>query len=521
MMYEDRKYQIDCAEALFRCVTEMPEKNPVVAVPTGAGKTIIMGLFLRMYLNKYPDDQIVVLSHVQEILEQNYTALSNFFPDQEIGLYSSGLNSRSVNQITVAGIQSAYRQPKKFRFTNLYLVDEVHTVSAKSEGMYRTLLDRSNAIKTGMSATCFRTGHGFIYEHNKLFNYLAYDLTSMQAFNKLVTDGYLTKLYSVAPQMEMNIKNLKRSGGDFQLKDMSLRFDNEAITDEAITETIKYGDKYKKWLIFAIDIDHANHIHDGLISRGIASDVLHSRMDKDRKETINSFKNGKTRALVSVGMVTTGFDAPNVDLIVLLRPTMSSVLHVQMIGRGLRTVPGKDHCLVLDFAGNTVRLGPINDVLIPRQKGEGKGEAPTKMCPNCRALCHLSAKNCSACNFEFTFQSRLSTQASTDAIVRTEKEPVTKWLNVTHVQYARHTKVGKPDSVIVIYHCGLTRIKEWLHPDHTGYVQRMAWHWAEYRGFVGTPDVTSLLRASSALKVPKRIEVDYSSRYPDIINYEF
>ena len=340
----------------------------------------------------------------------------------------------------------------------------------------------------------------------------------MKAFNSLVEDGYLTKMYSRSTDMSLDTKGIHKTGGDFKLNEMSEKFDKESITYEAVKEVIKYGKNYSKWLIFAIDIEHADNICDSLISAGIASSVLHSRMSEDRRLTVAGFKTGNTKALVSVGMVTTGFDAPNVDLIVLLRPTASAVLHVQMVGRGLRIAPNKDHCLVLDFSGNTERLGPINDVMIPKQKGKGKGEPITKKCPACHCIFHPTVRICDSCGHVFKFQIKLTTQASGDDIVR---KTVTKWLNVSSVQYVRHTKIGKPDSVMVIYHCGLTRVKEWIHPDHTGYVQYKAEHWAHFRGFIGEPNVDSLLRASSALDVPKRIHVDYSSRYPDIVEYDF
>jgi len=518
MKFEARKYQQDTVDALWNVVSKQPGKNPVIAVPTGAGKTVIMGMFIKKYMEAHPHDMVVVLSHTQDILEQDYEALQEFFPHEEIGLYSASLNSRTVEQITVAGIQSAYRQPKKFAFTNLYLIDECHTVNHKGQGMYRSLLDRNASIKVGMSATVFRSGHGYVYEKGALFDWLAYDLTSVDNFNKLVSDGYLTRLISVSTDMQLDSSKVKKSAGDYNIKDLSNTFDKESITNAAIQETIKYGENYKKWLIFAIDIDHADSICAGLNALGIDTDVLHSRMDADRRDVTRVYKTGKKRALVSVGMVTTGFDAPNVDLVVLLRPTMSAVLHVQMVGRGLRVAPGKDHCLVLDFAGNTERLGPINNVIVPKQKGEGTGEAPTKTCPECNVILPASVRYCDVCGNEFKFQVKITATSGKSDIVLKDK---TKWLSVTNIQYQVHKKKGKPDSVLVIYHCGITRVKEWIHPQHSGYAGSKGRHWLEYRGYNGSLDPQDIVNNATRLAEPVKIHVDYASKYPDVIDSEF
>ena len=522
MKYESRWYQEESVGALWDAVTFSPDKNPVIAIPTGGGKTVIMGMFIKKYLETYPDNRVIVLSHTRDILEQDHAALQNFFPDREIGLYSAGLNSKTLKQITVAGIQSIYKKKDLVKWTNLYLVDECHTINHKAEGMYRTLLDDTKAIVTGMSATCYRTGHGLIYEgKSTLFDSLAYDLTSVDNFNRLVDEGYLTKLIAVSPEMKMNVDGVRKQGGDYNQKQLSKKFDKETITNKAVKETIKYGKNYSKWLIFAIDINHADHICDTLRSLDISADVLHSRMSRAREEVTKDFKDGELRALVSVGMVTTGFDAPNIDLLVLLRPTLSATLHVQMVGRGLRIAPNKSHCLVLDFAGNTARLGPINDVKIPNKKGKGNGEVPTKTCPNCSTIMYASARACSTCGHEFEFESKLTTKASEKEIVAKSKEPEKQWRDVQRVSYQIHNKKGSPSSLLVNYHCGLNIFKEWVCLNHKGYAKRKADHWVKYRGYKGELNLDEVFKAKDTLKVPTQIEVTASGKYFNITNARF
>lgn len=527
MAFEDRWYQTECVEAWYKDI-QNPEVHPLVAVPTAGGKTVILGKLIETYLKDHPHDQVLVLSHTQEIIEQDHEALQEFFPRQHIGIYSSGLGQKEIEPITVGGIQSVYRQIEKFKWYNLIIVDEVHSVNHKNTGMYRTFFDgMMGATIAGMSATIYRTGHGYIHEgKTALFNKLSYDLTSTVNFNRLVKEGYLCNLISVAPKTQLNSDNVKKSAGDYNIKDLAKTHDKDEITKAAIKDALYYGKNYKKWLVFAIDIDHCNHIAKYLNQSGIRAMVLHSRMDLDRKKVINNFKAGNFQALVSVGMVTTGFNVPDVDLILLLRPTMSAVLHVQMVGRGLRVHPNKKHTLVLDYAGNTARLGPINNVIIPKKKGEkGSGEAPTKTCPVCNTITYTMAKYCDSCGHEFVFESKLTTIASDQDVIDRgslqDDNPKIKWLPVKHVRYSIHTKIGAPDSLKVTYICGLQRIDEYVCIDHPNYAGYKAKHWLKYRGYTGPETVHGAFAHTDKIKKPSHIQVDFTGKYPNITNARF
>ena len=527
-MIELREYQDRCVNAWFDAIV-FKSCTPAIAVPTGGGKSYIQCGLIGKYLDMFPNASVLILSHTQDIVQQDYDSLLDFFPGSFMGVYSAGLGKKNIKKITVGGIQSVYRSPDKFKHFDLVIVDECHTINHKADGMYRTFFDAIKTKVTGMSATVFRTGHGYIYKgKGTLFDYLAFDLTSVKEFNKLVADGYLTKLISINSKMKMNTQGIRKQGGDYNQKQLSKKFDKESITLEAVNETIQYGQNYKKWLIFAIDIDHADHICKHLEEGGIDAEVLHSKMAKDRGSVVDNFKNRSTRCLVSVGMVTTGFDAPNVDLLVLLRPTMSAVLHVQMVGRGLRVAPGKTHCLVLDFAGNTARLGPINDVAIPKKAGgDGTGDAPTKNCPNCPTICYASARVCESCGHEFEFETKLTKQADDisdivkwDESNKVEEEKI-KWLKVVSTQSSIHRKAGLPDTLMVIYRCGLSTVKEWICFNHGGYAKRKADNWAQFRGYRGSLDTHSVFAARTTLRVPTKIQVDFSTKWPTVINAEF
>ena len=523
-MYEYRAFQAEASEALLKDVED--GFHPLVAIPTGGGKTVIITRFLYLLLEKYPTLRVLILSHTESILKQDYETITKIFAGVPIGLFSAGLGSKSINKITVASIQTAYRSPFKFFDFDIVLVDECHLIPRKEDSMYQKLFSgvKLSHTKIGFSATIFRMKSGYLHQgRGALFNKISIDLTSRENFNMLIEEGFLCKLISKATLYEMDTTGVKITGGDYNQKALSQRFDRNDVTDVAIKEIIQFGEKYKSWLIFAIDIKHAEHIKDELVKQGIAAESLHSDSDVNRHELTERFKNFEFRALVSVGMITTGFDAPNVDLIAMLRPTKSPVLHVQTAGRGTRPFPGKDHCLFLDFAGNTRRLGPINDITIPdpKKKKTKKGEMPVKICPNCRCYEHIAALVCSVCGYVFPIKVKLKPTASTTDIIAKD---VYKWLEVKSAEYKVHQKAGKPDSLRVTYQCGLNQVNEFVCLEHGGYAGHKAQHWLNRRWLNGSPPpetVKDLFEYSDFLEVPRKIKVRTTDKYLSIYDVLF
>lgn len=547
---QERWYQTETAEALMDFV-ECEDGHPVAVLPTGAGKTHTMCLFVNAYMTEHPEDEIVVLSHVAEILEQDYAALTRFFGEAFVGLWSASLKTKEKKKITVAGIQSVWREPERFAKASIIIIDECHLVNPKESGMYRSFLSQIEAIYVGLTATHFRLGHGYIHEgESALFTDIAYDLSSFENFNRLVDECYLSKLITAPTKMKMDVDGVRVRGGDFKQDDLSDKFDKEEITNAAIDEIIKYGKKYKKWMVFAIDIAHAEHITHRFWDIGIPACVVHSKMKGDRKQIIQEYKGGKYRVIVNVDVLTTGFDVPDIDLIAMLRPTQSPVIHVQTIGRGLRvvyaggydlnTIDGrrdaieagpKQHCLILDFAGNTRRLGPINDVIVKSKhdKKEGNGAPITKECPECGCICHPSVKICDGCGWEFKFKHKLQANASNEDVMKRDKEDgpsIEDWFDVHDIRYSIHEKKGKPSSLRVQYKIGMSTISEWICYDHKGYPKHRADNWVKFRIPSGEPmpqNVADLFRIarSGGLYAPKKIFVNIDDKFPTIKDSQF
>lgn len=519
-MIKLRHYQAEVTPAVIKYVRKNPGKHPLVALPTGSGKTFCIAELIRHCREKW-DTKVLVLSHVKEILEQNHASLSDYI-GEEIGLNSAGLDRRENLDITVAGIQSVYRNPEQWSDHNLIIVDEAHLISPNQDTMYRKFFAGcgSHTI-VGFTATPFRLGSGYIYGHGNLFDSIVCDWTSSDRFVRLVDEGYLARLTTKRTEMEMDVDDVKITGGDFNEQALSDKFDRKAVTEAAIREIIKAGSDRNKWLIFAIDISHAEHIAETLIRSGISCAPVHSRMEDDgfdRARTIEGFKNGKYRCVVNVNILTTGFDEPGIDLIAMLRPTKSPVLHVQSLGRGSRISQDKESCLVLDFAGNTARLGPINDVQVA-VKGKGaSGEPVTKTCPKCQSILPPAVKYCPDCGHEFKFKHGLDHMPTNYDVIDNGKPA---WIKVDKVSYSVNSNFGAPSSVMVTYHCGNKDVNEFINIEHKGFALHKAKHWIKYRGGQPCNTAVDVIAQSEVLSVPKKILVQKKGKYFEIKDAQF
>jgi DNA repair protein RadD len=205
-------------------------------------------------------------------------------------------------------------------------------------------------------------------------------------------------------------------------------------------------------------------------------------------------------------------------LIALARPTKSTGLYIQMVGRGLRTYPGKENCLILDFGGNIARHGPIDapEVKKPSDKSDDN-TAPIKTCQSCGESCHAAARECPACGCIFErLPPDLDATPSNLAILQ-KNEP--EWVPVTRVSYAIHRKPGKPNSLRVTYHSGLVAHTEWVTLLHGGYARSKAVQWWTKRApDIPVPNtIEEALEFVRYLKEPSQIRVRQTGKYTDII----
>lgn len=498
--------------------------NPLVVIPTAGGKSLVMAAFIEGVLKAWPDQRILIVTHVRELIAQNHAEMIGLWPEAPAGIYSAGLGKREAQaRILFAGIQSIHRRAQEVGHTDLVLIDEAHLIPGNSSTMYRRFLDglaRINpALKViGLTATPFRLDSGMLHDgKNALFTDIAYEAP----VRDLIDARYLSPLVSKQPATRLDVSKVGTRAGDFIQRDLAAAVDQEAITRAAVTEIIAHGRERKSWLAFCSGVDHARHVAEEFARQGITCRTIFGDTPKEERDAIiAAFKRGEIRALASMGVLTTGFNAPAVDLIALLRPTKSAGLYVQMVGRGTRLAPGKETCLVLDFAGNVRRHGPI-DLVRPRRPGDtGGGEAPTKVCPECDSIIALSASECPDCGYVFPARPvKIAPTAATLPIL----SPKAQWLPVHGVSYSRHDKLGGLPSLKVTYSCGFTSYSEWVCIEHQGYARQKAAEWWRKRA-PGCPvplSVDEAIAQTGRLARPSDISVRPSGRYFEISDHRF
>ena len=554
--FQDRPYQTE-AEASIWNYFQHKDGNPLVAMPTGTGKSVVIARFLQHVFSRYPRQRIMLLTHVKELIRQNYEKLMGIWPFAPCGVYSAGLGEKNHQcPITFAGIQSVWKKWMVFGHIDLVLIDEAHLLSPNDQTMYRSFL---NGLKSknplmkvvGLTATPWRLGHGHLTDPSidrngnetpPLFTDVCFDITGLEAFNRLIAEGYLVPLVPKRTTLELSVDGLHLLGGEFKENEMQQRFDKSEITEAALREAmhIAHEQGRKHWLIFASGIEHADHIGQMLELMGVSCGVVHSKCS-NRDQTIEDFKRGNITAVVNNNVLTTGFDSPHIDLIICLRATASSVLWVQMLGRGTRPdyAPGFDlndlggrlaaieasekrDCLVLDYARNTSRLGPINDPVVPRRKGEGGGTAPVKVCDRCEVYNHASVRFCVNCGAEFTFEVKFKDAASMDDLIKGDM-PITKVFDVDHVSVDEHRKMGKPPMVKLSYYCGYKAFTEYVCPEHDGWAGRKASKWWTERAGTEIPESTqAMIDRIKEAQMPTQLRVWTNKKpYPEIMTYCF
>ena len=365
-----RWYQGEAVDAVMDALTIADNVNPLAAVITGGGKALINAMLIERILQVYPAARILSLAPSMELVKQNVDeAIAYVAPAivARIGVYCAGLNMRDrMSQIIIGSPQSAARQIKRFGPIDFVIIDEAHTFNIDMKTA-KTIVDGLRLAQPrvrfiGLTATPFVMKGLKVVPLTQcgLFSAQVYDLTSGRNFNRLVREGFISPI--VAPSIrfpQIDTEGVKTKGGDFDEAEIAQRA--MSVTRECVAVALANATDRKHFMHFAVNIEHARMIHTALIEAGETSVIIHGDLEKaDRVEGISAYLAKRHRHIVSVAMLTTGFNAKFVDCIVCYRPTRSLVLWRQIVGRGFRPYPEKVNCLVLDAGGNFSRHGPIN-----------------------------------------------------------------------------------------------------------------------------------------------------------------
>ena len=547
-------------QAVMACWDYLRNKQgaPVLVLPTGSGKTHVIAALCQQVVQW--GGRVVVLAHVKELLQQAADKLSAYLPADNIGVYSAGLNSRETDKrVIIAGSPSNYTRANELGSIQLVIVDEAHMIPPEGNGRYRTFLNDLQQINTqarlvGLTATPYRLGSGWIvrdrvdFDDNKdrLFESIAYEAP----LYKLISDGTLSQVISQSAKHKPDFSGVHTTRGDFDEKEIEAIWNGRGVLESATFEIIDKAKERNKVLIFCNrvesarrvakilteqDKEHAAAVVDGETSANDRADVVRRFKSDDGDVDLFGNSNLPLKYVCNVGVFTTGFDAPNVDCVALLRPTKSLTLYQQMVGRGLRKAENKSNCLILDFGGNIDRLGPI-DTAIPQYYGKSdKPKKSWKECGECGSFNALNARVCCVCGNEFPIRSydpdkNITSGSSNSGILSSqvkEPEPIVEEFNLIEFTVEEHHKRDAEPGTPPTLQCNYKVIgpywprREWLCPEHGGRIRRKFEQWWRDKSNAPPPETVAqavaLIKAGFTAKPLKiRTVTKPRSKFPEI-----
>ena len=571
-----RPYQDLCRNAIYQWF-EVENGNPLVIMATGTGKSVCIADFIKDVQQAWPDQRIVVAVDVKELIAQNFQKLMQMWPDASAGVYSAGLGKRNLHQKTLfVGIQSVYDKAFKIQRCDILIVDEAHMISEKESGMWQQFITELRKINPhmkiiGFTATEYRMDSGLLHTGDKrMFDGICYRYSIKEA----IDDGYLCEIVPKGMATKVDLAGVKKRGGDYIESEQGKRWNVDEITRSAVDEILEYAATRRSVMVFSSGVDHAYAIAEELKARGETVGVVTGETpDGERDQMLSDFKTMRIKYIVNNAVLTKGFDAPNVDLIAVLRKTLSPVLWLQILGRGTRVIYTPDmpletaeerllaiaasvkpNCLLLDFGGNTRHFGAIDQIKF-KDKGEtGDGVPPMKDCPECGTIIFAGCRTCPApvlgepkpfntrndigvliCGHKFPEpEIKIEAKASNAAVIShqaTREEKV-----VREVRYELNQgKAGKRDTLKVTYYMSaIEKYSEWVcleHPMESYPRQKAALWWRQRFDYDRWPELQTVpktideaLGMVGGLKQPSKIWVKpqkENPKYFEVCGHDF
>ena len=376
-MYVLRNYQKEAIKKGCDFFDSSSKKRPVIVLPTGAGKSIVIA-----HISKHVGN-VIVLQPTAELLEQNYQKYQETIkghPDlPNAAKYSASVGVKEKANVTFATIGSVYKKPEYFVEFPYAIVDECHNVPPKKKSMYTQFFSAINSRVLGLTATPFRnkkyidpfSGERYTQvnllnrEVPKFFNEFLY----IVQMKELVDMGYLCPINYIKMKWDGSFLRFNTTGAEYD--ETSVR---EALKQNQIIEKIPgilrqaFEKGQKSCLVFVNSVNEAKRLSEEVAD----SAYVHALAKKaERKKAIEDFKKGKIKVMFNVSVLNEGFDYPELDTIIIARPTASLTLYTQIIGRGMRNAPGKQKCSVVDLCGNLDRFGRLEDISLVKDENHG------------------------------------------------------------------------------------------------------------------------------------------------------
>ncbi len=370
-MYKLRDYQKEAVEKGLETFYSKKIRKDIIVLPSGSGKSLVIAS-----IAKQLKGSTIVFQPSKEILLQNLQKMYDFgFTD--VGIYSASMGERNIGKITFATIGTIYNKKEIWDNFDNIIIDEAHRVNAKG-GMYKEFIKANNNSIIGLTATPYRL-HSYrdIHTNERVVVAKFLTRTSPKIFSNIVHVTQVKKLYEdkflcsaeyvINDKYKHNEIKLNSTGMDFNENALKTYNKEKGIIDMIIESITK--DNSKHILVFNIFVEEAEELSFKLRQQGITAETISAETNnKDRDKFLKDFKSGKIKVITNVGVLTTGFDFPALDCIILARPTQSVALYYQMIGRGIRINDTKLHVKIIDICGNVNRFGRVETFEIVHSK---------------------------------------------------------------------------------------------------------------------------------------------------------
>ena len=369
-MFKLREYQQQASDRAVDFFNSKTEMNAIEVLPTGSGKSLVIADIANRL-----EGHTLVFQPSKEILEQNYKKMCSYGV-LDISIYSASFNQKKISRITFATIGSVIRHTDQFHHFNNVIIDECHLVNAKG-GMYEEFIHATKCKVLGLTATPYRLSTSswgamlkFITRTKpRIFSKVIYQVQIQTLLNM----GYLAELdYYYTPAPLYDERNLKdnSTGADYSDKSVQeeyKRIDFYSWLVQIVKRVMqpKSGKKRNGILVFTRFIREANRLAGEI--EGCAM-VSGDTPKAERERILEGFKAGEIKVVVNVGVLTTGFDYPELDTIIMARPTKSLSLWYQIVGRAIRPSPLKEKGWVVDLCGNLNRFGKVQDLQLVEPK---------------------------------------------------------------------------------------------------------------------------------------------------------
>lgn len=510
-MFQLREYQQSAVTASLN-FAKYGDGNGYVTIPTGGGKSLCIA-----DLAQKLQDKILILAHRKELLEQNAAKFS-----EDVGIYSAGLNSKDHSKrITVAGIQSIVNDPP----SNIawVLIDEAHHLNNDMTGQYWQLIsDLGNPRIIGFTATPYRLDGGVISWGEEIFSI---------GYQPLIDNKYLTPLINKQP-FEVVINSDVRLG-DYVLSQLEDEMIEPELLRKSVEKIAQYSVDRKSVLIFVTTLKHGRILQAAMQDNGLYAIMIDGDTpSEERAQIAEEFRCGEIQYVINCMIWTEGFDAPNIDMLAILRPTMSKGLHEQIIGRGVRICEDKANCLVLDLAGNFMEHGGLGSPFVGKTKGKAKTEKG-KICPSCETFIPgVNILECPDCAYQFPppelkkVTHNYDEDSESDLIYKAKA----KIYPIKDVIYFSHkSKSGNMTLRVDYIHEGYygNKTSEWLSPySDSDWAKNKAWEFFKARNvwlprIIESYTIEELIELAQDLKKPLSITVDESEKFPRVKDYSY